>query len=203
MLAVGVLGFFVLSGDYGDDGDPKPPDGWSAEVNSDTPPIVEIPQSIDAESGAITVHREPVTAPQADGGSSNPAAGAISQGPSLPLGPAGPNWMSGAAANDAPAGVQLTPPQNPAATSAAENGYPTTSSAPALPSSPVGAAVPSTYPSTGYEFSPVPYVPAPAARVGMQDAAPASGYPATGASQGPYPNTASPPAMSPRYERIR
>jgi hypothetical protein len=226
MLAAGVVGFFVLSGDFGG-GDAPPVDGWSqrGDDQASPSPQFDAPQPVDAP--AVTVHREPVAASQAGGAWPNPAEGAIAPAPSAQPTPAGPPWMNGAAmpaadgsiyraeaSSSSPAApashgttaagqtadVPSTAPPSPELTPPG-NTYPTTTgaTAPAAPGVPQAQA---SYPSTGFGEGPVPSL-APAARVGMREAGSTSGYPTTGAPQSPFPNNVTPPAMSPRYERIR
>jgi hypothetical protein len=230
MLAAGVVGFFVLSGDFGSaDHDAPPTDGWSqrSEDQSSSSPQFEAPQL--AETPAVTVHREPIAAPQAGGAWPNPAEGAIAPAPAAQPAPAGPPWLNGAAMPAADVTVNRTDAASPAPAAAAPTGATATAAGPridvppAAPQSPelnppgntyptsTGATAPAapgvpqaqaSYPRTGFSEGPVPSL-GPAARVGMREASPPSGYPTTGAPQSPFPNNVTPPAMSPRYERIR
>jgi hypothetical protein len=101
-------------------------------------------------------------------------------------------------------GVSLTAPANAAAN------YPTTNAYPVTPATglnvPTPAPPPPSYPTTGLGNGPSPngdsFV--PSIRTGMRDSGP-SMYPTTSSGVAPnaYPSTNTPPAMSPRYERIR
>jgi hypothetical protein len=110
------------------------------------------------------------------------------------------------AAHQTQESVNLAPPLNPTPAAPAFN-YPSTGAAglnSPTPAAPPTAQTP--YPTTGYGAGPGSYgAPSsgPAARTGMRDPGPPPAYPTTGALQGPFPSDVTPPAMSPRYERIR
>lgn len=263
MLAAGVTGFFVLSGDWGGSAPDAPPtDGWSRRADEKPVDAPGFNQPQFADAPPITVHRESTTMPQSERHWSNPAEGEIAPAVAQQQTPTPPNWMGGdslapnlpGASSAAPTipsatypttphggavtaghtniqpttNIHLAPPGNAApplsgpprasATSTAPMpNYPNTGAAEFNALSPTAPVAQTGYPSTGYA-SEAPsggdagY--APAARVGMREMGtapayppvntPSSGYPTTGGvSLGSSPNDTTPPAMSPRYERIR
>jgi hypothetical protein len=222
MLAAGVIGFFVLSGDFGGTaGDAPPTDGWRQRVeDQSSSPDFQAPQI--ADTPQVTVHREPLAAPQAGGAWTNPAEGAIAPAPAPQPTPAGPPWINGAvmpgsseivnrpettgaassAANPNGATAAAAGPNPEGPVAAPQPQGPNPSAGVNAPAAPGGPQAQASYPSTGYSEGPIPAL-GPAARVGMREAAPTSGYPTTGAPQSPFPSNVTPPAMSPRYERIR
>ncbi len=266
MLAAGIAGFLVLSGDWGGATDAPPADGWSRRADEKPADSPSFSQPQFAESPPITVHRESTASSQPERHWSNPAEGEITPALAQQQTPTPPNWMgsdslashsadatptpattpeasyprtdqgAGSTAVNGPASmnpapttsnVPLAPPANSAPslsapqvstpTMPATPNYPDTGAAALGSLTPAASAASGGYPSTGYTATPVPggvtdY--GPAARMGMHDTGVPSGYPTTstsspsfptsgGATFGSSPNDTPPPAMSPRYERIR